>query len=99
MNDLFEKKVRAAAVAGWWVVLIAMRCFSLYGSLTSSSCPLGLPGCSPCGGKEMSVGLSCKRVTLVYGHIQVLHLAHDLGSPLVDAVGEAVAQLDRQGAK
>jgi hypothetical protein len=23
MNDLFEKKVRAAAVAGWWVVLIA----------------------------------------------------------------------------
>jgi hypothetical protein len=22
MNDLFEKKVRAAAVAGWWVVLI-----------------------------------------------------------------------------
>lgn len=24
MNDVFEKKVRAAAVAGWWVVLIAM---------------------------------------------------------------------------
>jgi hypothetical protein len=23
MNDSFEKKVRAAAVAGWWVVLIA----------------------------------------------------------------------------
>ena len=23
MNDAFEKKVRAAAVAGWWVVLIA----------------------------------------------------------------------------
>jgi|GEM_PF-242732 len=23
MNDLFEKKVRAAAVAGWWVILIA----------------------------------------------------------------------------
>jgi hypothetical protein len=23
MNDMFEKKVRAAAVAGWWVVLIA----------------------------------------------------------------------------
>jgi len=23
MNDQFEKKVRAAAVAGWWVVLIA----------------------------------------------------------------------------
>ena len=22
MNDSFEKKVRAAAVAGWWVVLI-----------------------------------------------------------------------------
>ena len=22
MNDVFEKKVRAAAVAGWWVVLI-----------------------------------------------------------------------------
>jgi hypothetical protein len=24
MNDPFEKKVRAAAVAGWWVVLIAV---------------------------------------------------------------------------
>jgi hypothetical protein len=24
MNDTFEKKVRAAAVAGWWVVLIAV---------------------------------------------------------------------------
>jgi hypothetical protein len=23
MNDAFEKKVRAAAVAGWWVILIA----------------------------------------------------------------------------
>jgi len=23
MNDTFEKKVRAAAVAGWWVVLVA----------------------------------------------------------------------------
>jgi hypothetical protein len=23
MNDSFEKKVRAAAVAGWWVILIA----------------------------------------------------------------------------
>jgi hypothetical protein len=23
MNDAFEKRVRAAAVAGWWVVLIA----------------------------------------------------------------------------
>ena len=23
MNDPFEKKVRAAAVAGWWVILIA----------------------------------------------------------------------------
>jgi hypothetical protein len=22
MNDLFEKRVRAAAVAGWWVVVI-----------------------------------------------------------------------------
>jgi hypothetical protein len=24
MNDVFEKRVRAAAVAGWWVVLIAV---------------------------------------------------------------------------
>jgi hypothetical protein len=23
MNDVFEKKVRAAAIAGWWVILIA----------------------------------------------------------------------------
>ena len=24
MNDTFEKKVRAAAVAGWWVILVAV---------------------------------------------------------------------------
>ena len=24
MNDVFEKRVRAAAVAGWWVVLVAL---------------------------------------------------------------------------
>ncbi len=24
MNDTFEKKVRAAAIAGWWVILIAI---------------------------------------------------------------------------
>ena len=24
MNDAFEKKVRAAAVAGWWTLLIAV---------------------------------------------------------------------------
>jgi hypothetical protein len=24
MNDTFEKKVRSAAVAGWWVILIAI---------------------------------------------------------------------------
>ena len=24
MNDVFEKRVRAAAVAGWWVVLVAV---------------------------------------------------------------------------
>jgi hypothetical protein len=24
MNDTFEKRVRAAAVAGWWTVLIAV---------------------------------------------------------------------------
>ena len=24
MNDVFEKRVRAAAVAGWWLVLIAL---------------------------------------------------------------------------
>ena len=23
MNDVFEKKVRAAALAGWWVILFA----------------------------------------------------------------------------
>jgi hypothetical protein len=26
MNDTFEKKVRSAAIAGWWVILIAV-CF------------------------------------------------------------------------
>src|ERR1700676_4845203 len=29
MNDLFEKRVRAAAVAGWWVVLIAVGFLTL----------------------------------------------------------------------
>ena len=30
MNDPFEKKVRAAAVAGWWVVLIAVGFLTRY---------------------------------------------------------------------
>jgi hypothetical protein len=29
MNDLFQKRVRAAAVAGWWVVLIAVGFITL----------------------------------------------------------------------
>jgi len=29
MNDQFERKVRAAAVAGWWVVLIAVGFLTL----------------------------------------------------------------------
>jgi hypothetical protein len=29
MNDLFEKKMRAAAVAGWWVVLSAVAFLTL----------------------------------------------------------------------
>jgi hypothetical protein len=29
MNDPFEKKVRAAAVAGWWVILIAVGFLTL----------------------------------------------------------------------
>ena len=29
MNDSFEKKVRAAAVAGWWVVLIGYALLTL----------------------------------------------------------------------
>ena len=29
MNDIFEKRVRAAAVAGWWVVLITVGFITL----------------------------------------------------------------------
>jgi hypothetical protein len=29
VNDLFEKKVRAAAVAGWWVILIGYALLTL----------------------------------------------------------------------
>jgi hypothetical protein len=29
MNDAFEKKVRAAAVAGWWVIVIAVGFLTL----------------------------------------------------------------------
>ncbi len=29
MNDIFEKRVRAAAVAGWWSVLIAVAFITL----------------------------------------------------------------------
>ena len=40
MNDTFEKKVRAAAVAGWWGVLIAVGYLTLiwliYLAVTSS---------------------------------------------------------------
>lgn len=29
MNDIFEKRVRAAAIAGWWTVLIAVGFITL----------------------------------------------------------------------
>jgi hypothetical protein len=29
MNDIFEKRVRAAAVAGWWTLLIAVAFITL----------------------------------------------------------------------
>ena len=38
MNDPFEKKVRAAAVAGWWVILIGyVAAYGNSGSPISSS--------------------------------------------------------------
>ena len=30
MNDVFEKRVRAAAVAGWWTLLIAVGFITLH---------------------------------------------------------------------
>jgi hypothetical protein len=27
VNDVFEKKVRAAAIAGWWVILVGYALF------------------------------------------------------------------------
>jgi hypothetical protein len=33
MNDVFEKRVRAAAVAGWWTVLVAVAFIALQWSI------------------------------------------------------------------
>jgi len=60
MNEAFEKKVRAAAVAGWWVVLIGYALLTLtrgvYLVLVSAR-PEWMR--APWGGK-MSVGTSCR---------------------------------------
>ena len=61
MNDSFEQKVRAAAVAGWWVVLFAYvlltAVWSVYLILVSAR-PAWLLAM---WGQAMSVGACCKQ--------------------------------------
>ena len=92
MNDPFEKRIRAAGIAGWWVVLIAAGFLTLswlvylavmnarpewMRRLVGARSHLGLPP-DPSG----SMG---------HRGFQVLRLAHGIGGPLADALGEAVA--------
>ena len=91
MNDPFAKKVRAAAVAGWWVVLIAVGFLTLlwlvYLAVMSAHPAWLLTLWGP--------GVDWPFVQSVWfwimAAVQVLRLAHGFRCPLVDAVGETVA--------
>jgi hypothetical protein len=85
MNDPFEKKVRAAAVSGWWVVLIAVAFLTLLWLLY-------LAVAAYLVGAGRRLAFRPERVVLGRGGAQVLRLAPGVRYPLVDAVGEAVAE-------
>ena len=59
MNEAFEKKVRAAAVAGWWVVLIAVGFLTLQWLIYLAILSTTRRGCLPCGG-QVSIGSSSR---------------------------------------
>lgn len=92
MNDPFEKKVRAAAVAGWWVILIGyallLVTWVVYLAIMSAR-----PGWffTDVGARRCQLGLRANGVTVIHGRIQVVHVVSVSGGPLADAVGEAVA--------
>ena len=92
MIDPFEKKVRAAAVAGWWVILIGyallLVTWVVYLAIMSAR-----PGwlLTMWGQGDVSWSLVQNCVTVVHGRIQVVHVVSVSGGPLADAVGEAVA--------
>ena len=95
MNDVFEKRVRAAAVAGWWTLLIAAGFITLVmGHLSRRH--VGPTRVAP-GHVGAGCGLGLRAEGMVLGHRvpQVQPVADGVRGDLADAVGEAVAKAGR----
>ena len=95
MNDIFEKRVRAAAVAGWWTVLIAVGFITLLWVIylvVMSARPAWLLSMWGPG-----TDWAFRPAGVVLGHRvpQVRLVADGIGDDLVDVVGEAVAEAGR----
>ena len=91
MNDSFEKKVRSAAVAGWWVILVAIGFLLLQWLIYLAVMSTHPAWLLSMWGAGRRLAFRPTGVVLGNGGVQVLRLAHGFGGPLVDAVGEAVA--------
>ncbi len=100
MNDVFQKRVRAAAVAGWWTLLIAVIFLAIqwiaYQWIDISSARLDKCGGSKRFGAEIRIGRSSKNLVLDHGDIQDVHLADGAHGRLADTVGAAIAETCRR---
>ncbi len=90
MNDVFEKRVRAAAVAGWWTLLIAVGFLLIQWIiylLVMSARPtwlLWMWGPDSTWSFVQTVWFWSLAI------MKILHLALSIGDSLADAMGKAV---------
>ena len=94
MNDIFEKRVRAAAVAGWWVVLIALAFIVLQWLIYLAVIHARPAWVLSHVGAEHRLGFRPDGLVLGHSGSEVHRVAAGADRPLVDPVGEAVAEAD-----
>src|SRR6516225_3599509 len=92
MNDFFEKKVRATAVAAWWVVLIGYVALTVIWLVYLAIVTNRPESLRALWGQDVTLGLHANAIALVHVHIQNISLVSVSGGSMVDAVGEAVAE-------
>jgi hypothetical protein len=96
MNDTFENRVRAAAMAWWWTLLIGAGFLAIQWViylLIMSARPAWLLSL---WGPDVSWQTCPECLVLGHGDLQALLVAAGPGGSLTDAVGAAVAKAGRQ---